>query len=159
MRRDRQRLYEAGHITYMHDHIRPTEIIKDRHDGCDQRKLYDLIWKRKIACQMAAAKLERTTVDSPDQHRRLFCSTRYGADDDKRLPQVMQGEAPKAYVQKQLVKRMEERARGARMYPQGKQPFIPQGDNRNHQGICGSARVVQMELTDRRDFNCANYMI
>jgi DNA topoisomerase-1 len=29
----------------------------------EQRKLYDLIWKRTIASQMAAAKLERTTVD------------------------------------------------------------------------------------------------
>ena len=29
----------------------------------DQRKLYDLIWKRTIASQMAAARLERTTVD------------------------------------------------------------------------------------------------
>ena len=29
----------------------------------DQRKLYELIWKRTVACQMAAAKLERTTVE------------------------------------------------------------------------------------------------
>ena len=29
----------------------------------DQRKLYDLIWKRTLASQMAAARLERTTVD------------------------------------------------------------------------------------------------
>ncbi len=34
----------------------------------DQRKLYDLIWKRTISSQMAAARLERTAVDvvSPD---------------------------------------------------------------------------------------------
>jgi DNA topoisomerase-1 len=29
----------------------------------DQRKLYDLIWKRTLASQMAAARLERTTVE------------------------------------------------------------------------------------------------
>ncbi len=29
----------------------------------DQRKLYDLIWKRTLASQMEAARMERTTVD------------------------------------------------------------------------------------------------
>jgi len=29
----------------------------------DQRKLYDLIWKRTLASQMASAKMERTTID------------------------------------------------------------------------------------------------
>jgi len=158
-----QRLYEAGHITYMrtdgidmapeavmatrdaiaarygadyvpssprmyknkaknaqeaHECIRPTEITKDaaalKLTDADQRKLYDLIWKRTIACQMAAAKLERTTVDitSPDQQvvlrangqvvlfdgfMRVYEEGRDDAptrdDDHKRLPQVMQGEA------------------------------------------------------------------
>ena len=107
-----QRLYEAGHITYMrtdgidmapeavasardaikgrygaqyipdqprlyknkaknaqeaHECIRPTDMAKDasslKLSEDDQRKLYDLIWKRTLASQMAAAKLERTTVD------------------------------------------------------------------------------------------------
>ena len=107
-----QRLYEAGHITYMrtdgidmapeavmaareeikrrfgpsyvpdsprmyknkaknaqeaHECIRPTEMSADmeklRLADADQRRLYDLIWKRTIASQMAAARLERTTVD------------------------------------------------------------------------------------------------
>lgn len=102
-----QRLYEAGHITYMrtdstnlselalsaiaaevdkqygtryvhtrryktkkkdaqeaHEAIRPTYI--DRHSVSsdrDQQRLYELIWKRTIASQMADAELERTVVD------------------------------------------------------------------------------------------------
>src|SRR5690606_28772493 len=99
-----QRLYEAGHITYMrtdgidmapeavmaardeiksrfgdryvpssprmyknkaknaqeaHECIRPTEMGRDpaslRIADADQRKLYDLIWKRTLASQMEAA--------------------------------------------------------------------------------------------------------
>jgi DNA topoisomerase-1 len=107
-----QRLYEAGHITYMrtdgidmapeavmaardaidaiygkrfvaksprmyknkaknaqeaHECIRPTNMMMSPDKlgrlEADQRKLYDLIWKRTIASQMASAQLERTTVD------------------------------------------------------------------------------------------------
>jgi DNA topoisomerase-1 len=36
----------------------------------DQRKLYDLIWKRTIASQMEAARLERTTVTIASRRRR-----------------------------------------------------------------------------------------
>ncbi len=47
-----------------HEAIRPTfinakEVTSDR----DQQRLYELIWKRTIASQMANAKLERTVVD------------------------------------------------------------------------------------------------
>ena len=154
-----QRLYEAGHITYMrtdgidmapeavtaaraaikdrfgaayvpdapriyknkaknaqeaHECIRPTEMAADteslRLTDADQRKLYDLIWKRTIASQMAAARLERTTVDiaSADAQVVLRATGQVvqfdgflkvyeeGRDDeeedDARLPQIMQGE-------------------------------------------------------------------
>ena len=116
-----QRLYEAGHITYMrtdgidmapeavmatreeisrrygvnyvpksprmyknkaknaqeaHECIRPTDVSKDasiaKISDADQRKLYDLIWKRTISCQMEAAKLERTTIDITSEDQQIL---------------------------------------------------------------------------------------
>ena len=116
-----QRLYEAGHITYMrtdgidmapeavmatreeikkrygdkyvpqsprmyknkaknaqeaHECIRPTDISNDASKSkildIDQKKLYDLIWKRTISCQMEAAKLERTTVDITSEDQQII---------------------------------------------------------------------------------------
>ena len=156
-----QRLYEAGHITYMrtdgidmapeavtstreaikerygekflpssprfyknkaknaqeaHECIRPTSISKDskqlKLSDPDQFKLYDLIWKRTISCQMESAKLERTSVDiqSPDKEVTLrangqvvlfegFLKVYEESNDDTdqsdsegRLPQMSQGE-------------------------------------------------------------------
>jgi len=47
-----------------HEAIRPTYISNHEVDGTAQeKKLYNLIWKRTIASQMADAELERTTVD------------------------------------------------------------------------------------------------
>ena len=46
-----------------HEAIRPTDMRRQSISGTAQEKrLYDLIWKRTIACQMADAKLEKTTV-------------------------------------------------------------------------------------------------
>ncbi|MBT6004609.1 MAG: type I DNA topoisomerase, partial [Prolixibacteraceae bacterium] len=46
-----------------HEAIRPTYLNNETVDGSSQEKrLYELIWKRTIASQMADAKLERTTV-------------------------------------------------------------------------------------------------
>jgi DNA topoisomerase-1 len=66
---DRPRLYKtkAKNAQEAHECIRPTELSRgpDRAgelDG-DQRRLYELIWKRAIASQMEAARLERTTVE------------------------------------------------------------------------------------------------
>ena len=158
-----QRLYEAGHITYMrtdgidmapeavhatrdavaqlfgkeyvpssprmyknkaknaqeaHECIRPTDMMakpeKLRLTDDDQRRLYDLIWKRTIACQMEAAHLERTTVEigSRDGQVGLRATGQVvlfdgflkvyeeGRDDEEgedgaRLPALMEGEALK----------------------------------------------------------------
>jgi len=161
-----QRLYEAGHITYMrtdgidmapeavmaardaikdrfgddyvpkaprmyknkaknaqeaHECIRPTDMARDaaslKITDADQRKLYDLIWKRTLASQMAEARLERTTVEIGsadgqvglratgqvilfDGFMRVYTEGRDdpapGAtdaeDDDARLPQMAQGD-------------------------------------------------------------------
>ena len=47
-----------------HEAIRPTYISSHEVDGTSQeKKLYNLIWKRTIASQMSDAELERTTVD------------------------------------------------------------------------------------------------
>ncbi|MCQ2203126.1 MAG: type I DNA topoisomerase [Bacteroidales bacterium] len=46
-----------------HEAIRPTHIENHTIDGTSQEKrLYELIWKRTIASQMAEAKLEKTTI-------------------------------------------------------------------------------------------------
>jgi DNA topoisomerase I len=154
-----QRLYEAGHITYMrtdgidmapeavtaaraaikdrfgasyvpdqprlyknkaknaqeaHECIRPTDMAAAAEDlrlEADQKKLYDLIWKRTIASQMAAARLERTTVDVGSKDGQVVLRAtgqvvlfdgflkvyEEGRDDEEgdegRLPQITQGEA------------------------------------------------------------------
>lgn len=46
-----------------HEAIRPTFISEHGHEMTNQeRRLYDLIWKRTIASQMADAQIEKTTV-------------------------------------------------------------------------------------------------
>ncbi len=46
-----------------HEAIRPTDMNRQTIEGdAREQRLYELIWKRTIACQMADAKLERTTV-------------------------------------------------------------------------------------------------
>jgi DNA topoisomerase-1 len=50
-----------------HEAIRPTDLSLKPKDAAEylddsQLKLYTLIWKRTMACQMAAAKLKKTTV-------------------------------------------------------------------------------------------------
>ena len=155
-----QRLYEAGHITYMrtdgidmapeavtqaraeigkrfgaayvpdapriyknkaknaqeaHECIRPTDMAVAPADlrlsERDQANLYELIWKRTIASQMAGARMERTVVEIGsadgqvglrangqvvlfDGFLKVYEEGRDDEDEDEgRLPQIMQGEA------------------------------------------------------------------
>ncbi len=51
-----------------HEAIRPTDVLRKPQDvkqylDRGQSKIYDLVWKRTIACQMAPAILEQTAVD------------------------------------------------------------------------------------------------
>ena len=47
-----------------HEAIRPTYMEKVKIEGTAQeKKLYDLIWKRTLASQMADAEVEKTTVN------------------------------------------------------------------------------------------------
>ena len=114
------RIYKnkAKNAQEAHECIRPTDMSRDagklRVTDDDQRKLYDLIWKRTLACQMASARLERTTVDIGSDDRQVMLRAtgqvvtfdgfmrvyEEGRDDvvdedDKRLPQIMQGEPAK----------------------------------------------------------------
>lgn len=114
---DSPRMYKnkAKNAQEAHECIRPTDMSaapeKLRLAEADQRKLYDLIWKRTIASQMSAARMERTVVDilSPDGQVGLRANGQVvlfdgflkvydeGRDDDGdeegRLPQIMEGEA------------------------------------------------------------------
>ncbi|MEL6838002.1 MAG: type I DNA topoisomerase [Pseudomonadota bacterium] len=146
---DQPRMYKnkAKNAQEAHECIRPTDMMVSTEDAkiadADQRKLYDLIYKRTMASQMAAARLERTVVDitSADEQVILRANGQVmvfdgfiaiyeegkddsaADDDDKRLPQLGQGEAaakkkvdpeqhftqpPPRYTEATLVKRMEE---------------------------------------------------
>jgi DNA topoisomerase-1 len=114
------RIYKnkAKNAQEAHECIRPTDMMRKPSDlkvsEDDQRKLYDLIWKRTLACQMEGARMERTTVDiaSADKQIELRATGQVvlfdgfmrvyeegrddqvvDDDDGKRLPQIMQGES------------------------------------------------------------------
>ena len=99
-----------------HEAIRPTDMSRTTIEG-DRReqRLYELIWKRTIACQMADAQLERTTVNIAvegcsemfqatgevvrfDGFLRVYRESQgdddnANADDNKLLPPMSEGEA------------------------------------------------------------------
>nr|WP_319247314.1 type I DNA topoisomerase [uncultured Celeribacter sp.] len=114
------RIYKnkAKNAQEAHECIRPTDMFnapdKLNLSDADQRKLYDLIWKRTIASQMEGAKLERTTVDIASDDREVVLRATgqvvvfdgfmavytegrddVEEDDEGRLPQIMDGEAVK----------------------------------------------------------------
>ncbi len=175
-----QRLYEAGHITYMrtdslnisgdalsamttyikgeygenyhqvrtfktkssgaqeaHEAIRPTHFARSS-AGADeqQKKLYNLIWRRALASQMAPAQLEKTTMtinaSESDQHLEAkgeivifdgFLKVYGRSGEDKLLPDINTGDnldllsatatenlsrGPARYTEASLVKKLEE---------------------------------------------------
>jgi len=67
---ERPRHYQAKakNAQEAHEAIRPTDVsrlpssVAGKLEG-EQARLYEMIWQRTVACQMAAAEFERTTVD------------------------------------------------------------------------------------------------
>ncbi|WP_226700441.1 type I DNA topoisomerase [Qipengyuania gaetbuli] len=112
---DKPRFYstKAKNAQEAHEAIRPTDFSRDRAGSGDEGKLYDLIFKRAMASQMAAAQLERTTItlrDGTGKHELratgqvvkfpgYFAVYQEGFDDkdddeDGLLPVVNKGDAP-----------------------------------------------------------------
>ncbi len=60
-----------------HEAIRPTDMRRETISGTKQeQRLYELIWKRTVACQMADAQMERTTANiSISNREELFVAT------------------------------------------------------------------------------------
>lgn len=65
---DKPRMYQtkAKNAQEAHEAIRPTDFNRDKVGSGDHARLYDLIYKRALASQMASARMERTTVDLSD---------------------------------------------------------------------------------------------
>ncbi|MBA4354921.1 MAG: type I DNA topoisomerase [Novosphingobium sp.] len=65
---EKPRHYEtkAKNAQEAHEAIRPTDFTKDRYGSGDEARLYDLVYKRAMASQMASANIERTTVTLRD---------------------------------------------------------------------------------------------
>jgi DNA topoisomerase-1 len=65
---EKPRLYQtkAKNAQEAHEAIRPTDFARSSLGSGDHGRLYELIWKRALASQMASARLERTTVELTD---------------------------------------------------------------------------------------------
>jgi len=64
--RPRQYTTKAKNAQEAHEAIRPTEFSQRRAASGDHARLYELIYNRALASQMASARLERTTVELSD---------------------------------------------------------------------------------------------
>ncbi|MGQ0558357.1 MAG: type I DNA topoisomerase [Sphingosinicella sp.] len=62
---DQPRRYQtkAKNAQEAHEAIRPTDFTRAQSGTGDNGRLYELIWKRALASQMASARFEQTTVD------------------------------------------------------------------------------------------------
>src|SRR6056297_2079942 len=113
------RMYKnkAKNAQEAHECIRPTDMTRApgelKLSEDDQRKLYELVWKRTLASQMEAARMERTTVDIASQDGQIGLRATGQVvlfdgfmkvyeegrddtvvdDDDRRLPQISEGDA------------------------------------------------------------------
>ena len=109
----RQYTSKAKNAQEAHEAIRPTDFARDKAGSGDHGRLYELIWKRALASQMASARMERTTVELGDgTGRNVLRATgqvvlfpgylalyEEGSDDSegedsRRLPRMKDGDAP-----------------------------------------------------------------
>jgi DNA topoisomerase-1 len=65
---DRPRQYQSKikNAQEAHEAIRPTDFDRPRGSSGDHARLYELVYNRALASQMASARLERTTVELTD---------------------------------------------------------------------------------------------
>jgi DNA topoisomerase-1 len=112
---DKPRHYtsKAKNAQEAHEAIRPTDFSKDHAGSGDHARLYQLIFNRALASQMASARLERTTVELTDGAGRamlratgqvvlfpgylaLYEEGRDDKDDEEggRMPALRSGDAP-----------------------------------------------------------------
>ncbi|WP_174273523.1 type I DNA topoisomerase [Sphingomonas bacterium] len=112
---EKPRLYttKAKNAQEAHEAIRPTDFTRDKNGGGDHARLYELVWRRALASQMASARLERTIVELSEGTGRhmlratgqvvlfpgylaLYEEGRDDADDEdaRRLPRIGEGDAP-----------------------------------------------------------------
>ena len=65
---EKPRIYEtkAKNAQEAHEAIRPVDFARDHYGSGDEARLYELVWKRAIASQMASASIERTSVTLRD---------------------------------------------------------------------------------------------
>ena len=112
---DKPRVYttKAKNAQEAHEAIRPTDFGRDRAGSGDHGRLYDLVFKRALASQMASARLERTIVEMTDGTGQnalratgqvvlfpgFLALYDEGRDDEqdedsRRLPRLREGDAP-----------------------------------------------------------------
>ncbi|HMI20288.1 MAG TPA: type I DNA topoisomerase, partial [Sphingomonas sp.] len=109
----RQYVTKAKNAQEAHEAIRPTDFTRDHAGSGDHARLYELVWKRALASQMASARLERTTVEMADGtgqtglratgqvvlfpgYLALYEEGRDDSEDEdaKRLPRIGEGDSP-----------------------------------------------------------------
>ncbi|WP_454883968.1 type I DNA topoisomerase [Sphingomonas oryzagri] len=112
---DKPRIYQtkAKNAQEAHEAIRPTDFSREKAGSDDHARLYELVFKRATASQMASARLERTTVDLADGTGQLGLRATgqvvlfpgylalyeegrddEGDEDSRRLPRLKEGDSP-----------------------------------------------------------------
>ena len=95
---EQPRVYKspAKNAQEAHEAIRPTDMARKpedaaRHLDNDQRRLYELIWKRTVASQMASALLDQASVDIADPTGAHPAARDRVGDPVRRIPEALPG--------------------------------------------------------------------